>query len=124
LKAAFAKTDAIAQSGPIEGEQMIKGKGYCIMKGNIRGHELIGLRAKVAGGTDSSRIGIAGEVIDESKNVLVLETENGIKRIPKQEAVFEFEIGDEKEIVSGKEICYRAEDRTKAMGRKRNGRVQ
>ena len=102
---------------------MLKGHGYTITKENICGHELIGLKAKVAGSTDAGRMEISGKVIDESKNVIVIETKRGVKKVPKAEAEFEFALGKDRTRINGREICYRPEDRTKAYWRKTNGRV-
>ena len=92
---------------------MLKGKNYCISKENLKGHELIGLEAEVIGGTEKSRNGLKGLIVDETKNLLVLETEKGIKNIPKNESVFQVVLGTEKVVLDGKDILARPEDRTK-----------
>ena len=92
---------------------MFKGKNYCISKENIAGHELIGLKVEVVGGSEKSRNGLKGLIVDETKNLLVLETETGLKSIPKNESVFEVVLGKEKVVLDGKDILARPEDRTK-----------
>ncbi|AJF60350.1 MAG: ribonuclease P protein subunit [Candidatus Diapherotrites archaeon] len=100
---------------------MLKGNGYCISKQNILVHELIGLNVRVVGGTDASRNRLTGKVVDESKNLLVVESSNGIKKIPKKEAVFCFRLGKSSVRVDGSSICFRPEDRTRVFWRKVNG---
>ncbi|HZX20649.1 MAG TPA: ribonuclease P protein component 1 [archaeon] len=96
---------------------MLKTEHYCITPGNIMAHELIGLDVKVLRSTDQSRKGIMGKVVDETKNVIIIET-NGIeKKIPKNESEFEFMIGKEKAVVSGKKILYTPEQRAKVLWR-------
>lgn len=85
---------------------------------NLEAHELIGLEVI------SERAGqkIKGKVIDETMNVLVIETANGEKRVPKKEALFEFKAGGIKKTVNGKDLSFRPEDRTKMFWRKNHGK--
>ena len=99
---------------------MLKGKNYCISRENIFAHELIGLEATVKCSNDKNKEGLHGKIVDETKNLLVLETEKGLKSLPKKECVFEFEIGNEKAIVEGKKILDKPEDRVKNFWRKKN----
>ncbi len=99
---------------------MLEGKNYRITKENIFAHELIGLKAKVVGGSEKSRIGLKGYIMDETRNVLVLETAAGMKTVPKSESVFEFDLGKERAVVEGRKIVARPEDRIKLFGRKRS----
>ncbi|HLC79034.1 MAG TPA: ribonuclease P protein subunit [archaeon] len=92
---------------------MLKGENYCITQENIIFHELIGLVAKVTKSSDHSRRGIVGRVIDETRNVLVLEVGAEEKWVPKEECEFEFIIGNETAKVDGKKIAYRPEQRVK-----------
>lgn len=76
---------------------------------NIKQHELIGCKAKVA----ESKI--EGIVVDETKNMLVIKTSKGLKKIIKENAVFEFTIPEtnEKVIIEGDEISLQPEKRLK-----------
>jgi len=65
-----------------------------IMPENIARQELIGLRVEVAESTNPGLVGIAGVVVDETRNTFLLETERGIKRIPKQNASLIFTLPD------------------------------
>lgn len=50
---------------------------------SIAKNELIGLRVLVKSSTNPWMEGLSGKVVDESRNILLLETERGLKRIPK-----------------------------------------
>src|SRR4030065_1104523 len=59
---------------------------------NIIHHELIGLDAKVVSSTSMSLIGIEGRIVDETKNVLTIETDVQEKKIPKSCSSFIFTV--------------------------------
>ncbi|MGM0371899.1 MAG: ribonuclease P protein component 1 [Halobacteriota archaeon] len=61
----------------------------------LPGHELIGLRVRVATSTDPTRVGIEGRVVDETKHTLLIERDSGEVRVPKAGTTFEFVITDE-----------------------------
>ena len=96
---------------------MLKGKNYEITQKNIMGHELVGLSVQVVESTDKNKKGLSGIVVDETKNVLVIDAAGVEKKIPKKEAMFEFALGNEKVKVDGKKICFRPEDRAKIFWR-------
>jgi len=77
------------------------------MSKNFLRQEFIGLKAKVLTSRDPSLKGIEGIIIDETKNMLIIETNKGIKKIAKDIATFEI-AGN---IVNGKKIKYRPEER-------------
>ncbi|MFH1240516.1 MAG: ribonuclease P protein subunit [Candidatus Diapherotrites archaeon] len=103
---------------------MIKGKHYEITQKNLPAHELIGLNAKVVKSVDSKKTGVKGKVVNETKNILELENNSVIKKIPKKEVVFEFEIGNEKIIIDGKMLNEKPENRVKEFWRKYHGKLQ
>ena len=55
---------------------------------------------------------LTGKIIDETKNMLHLETSQGVKKIIKKQATIEIE----NEIVQGTKITKRPEDRIKLRG--------
>jgi len=55
---------------------------------NVLGHELIGLDILVSGAANPKHRGISGTIIDETKNLLVIETLRGVKRIQKMHSTF------------------------------------
>jgi ribonuclease P protein subunit POP4 len=55
---------------------------------NVLRHELIGLDVLVSGAANPAQIGLSGRIIDETRNMLVIETPQGIKRVAKMHNVF------------------------------------
>jgi RNase P/RNase MRP subunit p29 len=75
---------------------------------------LEGRKVRILESSDKSRKGMQGTVIKETKNLLELETERGLKKIPKSEIMLlELDFGGKKIIVNGKEIRARVENRMK-----------
>jgi ribonuclease P protein subunit POP4 len=58
-------------------------------------HELVGLHARVVEDTDQSRVGIEGRVVRETMQTLVVQTDSGVRQVPKAGATFEFRLTDE-----------------------------
>lgn len=82
---------------------------------DFRRREFIGLEAEVVESTCPHHIGIRGRVVDETRNMLVIEQEGEEKRIPKECCKFRFTDGSRSYMVSGKEIRFRPEDRIKKV---------
>lgn len=99
---------------------------------NLHLHELIGLNVKITNSSSRELIGLEGKVVDETKNLLVIETEKKEKKIrlpthrqssfqnvrllkiPKISSTFLFTLENgEKVELKGKEIAFRPEERTK-----------
>jgi ribonuclease P protein subunit POP4 len=55
---------------------------------NVLRHELIGLDVLVSGAANPKQTGLSGRIIDETKNLLVIETPQGVRRIPKMHSTF------------------------------------
>ncbi|RPI39390.1 MAG: ribonuclease P protein subunit [Methanoregulaceae archaeon] len=55
---------------------------------NVLRHELIGLDVLVSGAANPALRELSGRIIDETRNLLVIETPRGIKRIQKMHTVF------------------------------------
>jgi ribonuclease P protein subunit POP4 len=90
---------------------------YCITGKNARCHELIGLEVRVIESSCGGRVGVGGMVVDETKKTFTIETPKGEKTVPKEECVFEFNLGGgEKAVIEGKKILKRPEDRAKEWG--------
>jgi len=90
----------------------------------ILADELIGLKVEIVDSTDKGRIGIKGRVVDETMKMLVIETERGIKKVPKAECVFLFDYRGKKVKVDGRLLVARPEDRIKrAFHLKRKWRI-
>ena len=55
---------------------------------NVLRHELIGLDVLVSGAPNPTHRGVSGRIIDETKNLLAIETVRGVVRIPKMHSTF------------------------------------
>ncbi len=69
---------------------------------NIIHHELIGLDIRVVDSTNSSLNGIEGRIIDETKNMFKVETNDLEKMIPKSSSSFRFTISSSHQTNDGK----------------------
>ncbi|MEM5874319.1 MAG: ribonuclease P protein subunit [Candidatus Aenigmatarchaeota archaeon] len=76
-------------------------------------HELIGLNVLVHSSTNKYQKGIKGVVIDETYNLLIIETKKGIKKVLKKDCVFVFDFKGYKVKVDGKLLIGRPVDRIK-----------
>ena len=86
---------------------------------NLIQHELVGLKTEVIKSSNLSQIAIKGLVVDETKNLLTIETEGGLKKIQKKGAIFIFILSNgEKVKVSGNRLAARPEERIKLKMRK------
>ncbi len=79
---------------------------------NLRKHELIGLEVSIVSAKDPSLVGVRGQVVDETRNLLVVESSGREKKIPKEGSRFRFEVQGGVEL-DGTEILFRPEDRVK-----------
>jgi ribonuclease P protein subunit POP4 len=90
-----------------------------VTPGNILRHELIGLDVRVVDDSNPCNISITGRVIDESRNTLVIKQDGGVKRIAKQDALFQFSLPRGEVEVRGSALVGRPEDRVKRNLRRR-----
>ena len=88
-----------------------------VTKKNIIRHELIGLEAQVVVSADPTLLGTYGKVIDETRDMLVIEHMSVAKIVPKEGSKFEIKLPDgEKVVVDGKKLIGRPEERVKHKG--------
>ena len=80
---------------------------------NIVRHELIGLDVEVVDANNKNLVGIKGEIVDETKHTLVIETEHGEKRVLKKGANFQVKVQNQEVIIKGDILVGRPEDRIK-----------
>lgn len=90
---------------------------------NLLAHELIGLRARVIKSPDRSAIGIEGEVVDETRNLLVLESKGRERKIPKKDVFLRIFLPTGPVDVPGELLLARPEDRLKKFWRKKHGKL-
>ena len=87
---------------------------------NVLRHELIGLDVLVSGATNPLQRGISGHIIDETKNLLIIETPSGVKRIPKMHSRFRLHLpGSEFVEIDGSVMVLAPEKRINLHDRKR-----
>lgn len=82
-----------------------------ITRENIYQHELVGLDAKIVQSSNQQMVGIKGTVINETKSMLQLQTQKGIKNIPKNGNIWTFNENDHGIIVDGSKIQKRSFER-------------
>ena len=82
-------------------------------------HELIGLEVEVKDSTNSNQIGIRGRIVDETKNMLVIDDGKGRKMIMKKGAKFRIKLNSEYVTIKGDRINYRSHERIKKLMRRR-----
>jgi len=79
---------------------------------NLARQELIGLRVMVEESTNLCLKGLSGKVVDETRNTFLLETERGIKRIPKSNTSLIFTMPDGRRVrVAGSILISQPENR-------------
>ena len=77
-------------------------------------YEFIGTQAKIAKSAHAGYLGLAGQVIEETKNTLTLIHQGQPKSIIKDLAIFDFEFQDGTTVeIDGKLLVGRSEDRLK-----------
>jgi len=85
-----------------------------VTKKNVLQHELTGLEAQVVSSSDPGLLGAYGKILDETRDMLVIEHMSTPKIIPKSDSKFEITLPDgEKVVVEGKKLIGRPEDRVK-----------
>jgi len=86
-------------------------------KKNILFSTFIGLEVGVSNSSQHDLIGLKGRIVDETKNLLVIEKSDGNEvKIPKVSSIFVFTLDDGSKLeVVGKKICFRPEERPKKV---------
>ena len=85
-----------------------------ITKQNVLKHELIGLEARVVNSSDKNLIGTYGTIIDETKDMLVIDQVGKPKIVQKKNSVFKLTLPSGEDIdVDGAKLVARPEDRIK-----------
>lgn len=80
---------------------------------------LIGLEVKIVGSTNPGFKSIQGRVIDETRNMLVIQRPGKITKVPKDTAIFRFKLQNGAEVqIDGRNIVGRPEDRLKKNRRR------
>jgi ribonuclease P protein subunit POP4 len=61
---------------------------------NVIRHELIGLDVLVSGAANPFQRDVSGRIIDETRNLVAIQTKAGIKKIPKSGSTFRLSLPD------------------------------
>ncbi|MDO8554213.1 MAG: ribonuclease P protein subunit [Candidatus Micrarchaeota archaeon] len=77
----------------------------------------ISLMVEVVNSHSRNMIGAKGKIVDETKNLIVIENKVGQeKKLQKRSCTFRFYLGDKSTFdIDGKEIMFRPEDRAKKV---------
>ena len=78
---------------------------------NIRSHEFIGLNTEITESSNPQVIGLNGRIINETKSMFEINTENGTRSIAKSTSSWKFSIQNKDIIVIGAKIAKRPFDR-------------
>ena len=76
-------------------------------------HELIGKHISVVEATNPSLVGLNGEIIDETKQLLVISTPQGEKKLLKKHITILIKVDGKPYIVKGLALVGRSEERLK-----------
>ena len=75
--------------------------------------EIIGFKTSISDSMNKELIGRSGKIIFETKNMIVIETTNGRKQIPKNICKFLFESTKEKIVIDGEKLVKKPYERLK-----------
>ncbi len=88
-----------------------------ITRKNILYSTFIGLPVEIPKCTDTYLQGVKGKVVDETKNMLIIEKSDGKEiKLQKVACIFRFTLDDKTTVdVDGSKICFRPEERPKKV---------
>ena len=78
---------------------------------NIASHEFVGLKTEIVESSNQQLVGLNGVILNETKNMITIKTQNTIKKIPKSINSWKFTINDQSKIIDGKKITKRPFER-------------
>ena len=77
--------------------------------------ELIGHKVTIKDCSDPKWQDVTGIIIDETKNMFLIEVDEKQKKIAKKIAKFQFKVDGKKIVIDGSKILYRPENRIKKV---------
>jgi ribonuclease P protein subunit POP4 len=87
-----------------------------ITRKNLLYSSFIGLEAEIANSSQRSLIGLKGIVVDETKNLIVIESGGREIKVPKVSSLFRFTAENgEKVDVEGRKMAFRPHERPKKV---------
>lgn len=78
---------------------------------NITQHELIGLDTEITQSSNIQSVGFKGKVVDETKFMFILRTKIGIKKFPKENAIWRFSLDNGEITLNGSMLTKRSHER-------------
>ncbi len=88
-----------------------------VTRRNVLRHELIGLEARVVNSSDRNLIGTCGAIIDETRDMLVIDQGGKPRVVQKATSIFLITLPSGEEVeVDGERLVARPEDRIKGRG--------
>ncbi|HXV65836.1 MAG TPA: ribonuclease P protein subunit [Nitrosopumilaceae archaeon] len=82
-----------------------------ITEENLVTHELIGLMTSIGYSSNPQLVSTQGKIMDETKSMLILNTRNGFKMIPKKFNTWKFYVNEQEVTLNGSFIAKRSYDR-------------
>ncbi len=77
----------------------------------ISRHELIGLNTEIVKSTNQEVIGLNGTIINETKSMFTINTEKGLKNIPKSTSDWKFLVANKEMMVKASKLAKRPFER-------------
>ena len=77
----------------------------------ITRHEFVGLNTQISKSSNQEVVGLNGVIINETKSMFTINTEKGMKKIPKSTNDWKFSIGGKEITVKGSTIMKRPFER-------------
>ena len=78
---------------------------------NITRHEFIGLETSIVESDNLQVVGLHGKIIDETKSMFTIETQTGVKNMPKGNTIWRFVLDGVSTTVNGHAIVKRSYER-------------
>ncbi len=83
---------------------------------NLLFSTFIGLEVEISNSSQRKLVGLRGKVVDETKNLIIMEAHGREIRVPKVSSTFRFTLDDgEKMDVDGAKIAFRPHERAKKV---------
>ncbi|MCP1714222.1 ribonuclease P protein subunit POP4 [Methanocalculus alkaliphilus] len=83
-----------------------------ITPGNVLRHEFVGLNVLVVHASNPAQKGISGLIVDETKNMIIIQTPAGLKHVPKKHSIFRVTLPDRVQVeLIGSTVIGRPEKR-------------
>ncbi len=74
---------------------------------------MVGLKVQIVSAVNKQYLSIKGTILEDTRNMLLIKTGKGAKKVPKLGCTFMIDNGKEEVIVEGKDIQGRIDERLK-----------